>query len=819
MLTWSLALACLAAPVFAELSPEAEQAKIDRISRRIDENAYSWTAGRTSVSRLSDEEFRCLLGLSIPPDLDEKRRRAAREGRLITAPEGMDFPSSFDWRARGGVTPVKYQGNCGSCWAFCATAAFESRILIYSGLEEDLSEQAVICCNPAGDDCGGGYMETAYDVFIDQGAVRESCMPYHGTDTDACTATGCVVAAGLDSYYYVDDTVEALKTALLDGPVACAVAVCDGFDSYIGGCYEDDCSEINHGVLLVGWDDAMCGGQGAWIMKNSWGPDWGDGGYMYIKYGSSCIGHAADALNYTPGQTVHFFVDSVGVDDAAGDGDGFIEPGEPVTLVVSLLNIGAETATGVAATLRSLVEGVSVIDSVATYSGIDKGAALESDSPHFVFAVGASEVACGPLVFQIEVTSDQGASTRSFTLDGGEMVTVFADDFESDLGWTAGVPGDAAVTGMWERGDPNATWWGPVEVQPENDHTAGAGTRCYFTQQSDPGDPQGAYDVDGGRTTLISPTVDLSGFDSAVFAYYRWYASDTGSGPNDDDFVVDVSADGGATWVNLERLTYSRRTWTRMEFRLEDFVPLTAGMKFRFVAQDSSPGSIVEAAVDDVVVRACKSAALDVEPPVVTVLAPNGGESLGFGSTYDIEWTAADDHGVISVCILLSTDGGATFADTLAAGEPDDGVYAWTVPDIDCDSARIKVVACDAASNEGADESDADFTIIGCHAGVDESADADGPGAVAIGVTGGMPGGSVAAIEFALPTAGRMRIDCYDVAGRRVARIAGGVSEKGYHHIDWDLTNEAGGRLQPGVYFLRLESPAGGATTKVVVTR
>ena len=816
VLVYLLALLCLNATSLAGLSAEAEQAKIDRINQIIDENGYAWTAGRTSVSALTDEEFDRLLGLRLPPDLEERRQRAAKEGRLITAPEGMSLPASFDWRTQGGATPVKHQGNCGSCWAFCAAAAFESQILIYSGLEEDLSEQAVVSCNPLGDDCSGGWMETAYDLFISSGAVRETCMPYHEVDTDPCAQSSCEVAAYLDSYYYVDETVEAIKTAMLGGPVACAIAVCGGFSSYTGGCYEESCSEINHGVLLVGWDDSMCGGEGAWILKNSWGPDWGENGYMYIKYGSCYIGYATDALDYTPGQTVHFFHESHVIDDSAGDGDGFIEAGEPVVLALSLLNIGAETATGVTATLRSLTSGVEVTDSVAAYPDIPKGAVLESMSPHLSFGVSPSGKACGALRFQLEITSDQGTSIRSLVLQGGEVTPVFADDFETDLGWTAGVPEDDAVTGIWERDDPNATYWGPEEVQPEDDHTAGAGTRCYFTQQSDPGASQGAYDVDGGKTTLVSPTIDLSTVDSALLTYARWYASNTGSGPNDDDFVVDVSSDDGATWTNLETLAYSDRTWTEREFYLEDFVALTGLMKFRFVAQDSSPGSIVEASVDDFLIKTCTSSVVDVEAPLVAVTSPNGGEVLHFGSTHDIEWTATDNIGVASVCILLSTDGGTTFPDTVAAGEPNDGVYSWPVPDIDSETARVKVVACDGADNEGEDQSDANFRLWGYQSGV------DGPGGgapdrISIALVGGALAAPRATIEFGLPSPSQVRIDCYDVAGRRVAAVMSGHRSEGYHRIDWNLKSEAGGRLGPGIYFLRLDSDGGSVTAKIVI--
>ena len=666
-----------------------------------------------------------------------------------------------------------------------------------------------------GDDCSGGWMETAYDLFMSQGAVRESCMPYHEVDTDSCIQSSCEAAAYLDSYFYVDETVEAIKTALLAGPVACAMAVCGGFSSYTGGCYEDNCSEINHGVLLVGWDDTMCGGDGAWIIKNSWGPDWGDNGYMFIKYGTCYIGYATDGINYTPGQTVHFFYDSHYVDDSSGDGDGNVEAGESVTIPVSILNIGAETATNVSATLRCLSFGVTVTDSVAAYPDIVKSTTCESQAPHFSFTLSPSGLSCGALHFQLEVSSDQGTSIRAFTVHAGEIIAVFQDDFESDLGWTAGIPGDGCVTGMWELADPNATYWGPVEVQPEDDNTGGAGTRCYITQQSAPGETQGAYDVDGGRTTLVSPAVDLSNLDSAVLTYHRWYSSNSGSGPNDDDFVVDVSNDDGASWQNLETLSYSDAAWTEKKFYLEDYITFTSEMKFRFVAQDSSPGSIVEAAVDDFSIRACAGTVADTEPPTVTLTAPNGGEVLHFASTYDITWTATDNIAVTSVCILLSTDQGATFPDTIVSGEANDGNYEWSVPDIDSEDARVRVIACDAAANEGFDESDADFRLWGYESGVDGPCGNDVPETISIAAAGMGVGGTI--IEFGLPWASDVRITCYDVGGRRVARLMSARRPEGYHRITWDSTTEAGGRLGPGIYFLRLDSDGGSVTTKIVI--
>ncbi|MFH1313816.1 MAG: C1 family peptidase [Candidatus Eisenbacteria bacterium] len=801
---------------------EPTRAELDRIEatrRMIDEKGYTWKAGVTSVSHLAPEEFQKILGLRLPPDFEARRRDAANHGRMIRAVHAMYFPAVFDWRTQGGVTSIKNQGGCGSCWAFCAAAAMESQILIHSGMDEDLSEQAVLDCNTEGDDCGGGWMESAYDLWMDYGAVREACVPYHEVDDEPCSQESCEVAATLDDYYYVGDTANDIKQAVLNGPVAVAMSVCGGFGSYTSGCYEDSCIDINHGVTIVGWDDTMCGGAGAWIVKNSWGPDWGENGYIYMKYGTCLIGYAAQALNHTPGQTVHFFHDSHAIDDAAGDGDGFPETGELIVFPITVLNIGAETATNVGGHLECLTPGVSVIDSVVSYPDVPKGEYRESDSPHFSFTVTPSGPACGQVRFHLVVSSDQGTSDVNITVQSGEVITLFSDDFETDQGWTVGDAGDDATTGLWERADPDPTWWGSEEVQPGDDHTDSPGTLCYVTEAAG-GASQGTYDVDGGKTTLLSPTIDLSDKGSALLSYYRWYSSNTGSNPNDDALEIDISDDDGSTWHDLETLEYNDRTWRHMEFYLEDYITLTDQVKIRFIAQDNGRGgSIVEAAVDDFSIMTCPTGTSDTEPPVVTVIAPNGGEVCGYGTNYDIQWTATDNVAVISITVLLSTDGGLSFPDTLAVGEPNDGSFTWPVPDIDSKTARVKIVAVDGALNEGLDASDADLTLWGTDSGIDAPEPVPVPEAIVLDVVNTNAITWASRIVFGLPSASQVTLGVYDVTGRHVAELAGGWRTEGYHVVDWNGERRSGSRVSPGIYFVRLDCREGGLTAKAVITK
>jgi len=177
-----------------------------------------------------------------------------------------------------------------------------------------------------------------------------------------------------------------------------------------------------------------------------------------------------------------------------------------------------------------------------------------------------------------------------------ETVIAFADDMESDQGWTVGDPDDTATTGIWVREDPIGVWEGAEEVQPEDDATVDPGVFCWITGNGEDGQ-QGTDDVDGGQTTLKSPVFDLTSAESVTASYRRWYTNDTGYSPGEDSWVVEVNDGNG--WVTLENTTTSDRSWALQSFSLEDYVALTATVQFRFIASDVGGGSVVEAGVDE----------------------------------------------------------------------------------------------------------------------------------------------------------------------------------------------------------------------------
>jgi choice-of-anchor B domain-containing protein len=184
-------------------------------------------------------------------------------------------------------------------------------------------------------------------------------------------------------------------------------------------------------------------------------------------------------------------------------------------------------------------------------------------------------------------------NTRDFTL----QPAFYAADMETSPG-TWAVSGNATA-GQWVRVDPNGTSSGGVPMQPENDHTPAPGVMCWVTGQGAVGGQIGDADVDNGSTILTTHVIDLSTLNDPELNYYRWFVND-GNGSVDDPWVVEVSSNSGTTWVAIENTFTADHSWKSIGVRLGDYLtlPITQ-FRVRFTARDISPGSIVEAGVDD----------------------------------------------------------------------------------------------------------------------------------------------------------------------------------------------------------------------------
>ena len=202
---------------------------------------------------------------------------------------------------------------------------------------------------------------------------------------------------------------------------------------------------------------------------------------------------------------------------------------------------------------------------------------------------------------------DKHANLPYFILVGYELME--EQDFDFNIGfWDVSHPSDNATTGLWEIGVPEGTYYdNTVPVQPSYQHTS-QGVYCAFTGNDFTGGTIGSNDVDGGHTTLTSPTYDLTNYNNPTFTYYRWYTNSppTGANPGADWWQVQVT-DDGSNWVYIENNMTSDNRWRKFSFRVSDYVTITSDFSIRFIASDSirlgqylDGGSLVEAAVDDV---------------------------------------------------------------------------------------------------------------------------------------------------------------------------------------------------------------------------
>lgn len=215
---------------------------------------------------------------------------------------------------------------------------------------------------------------------------------------------------------------------------------------------------------------------------------------------------------------------------------------------------------------------------------------------------------CGSTVkWSIEFPLSDGTRLRepwSGQFDGmlglGEHALI-ADDCESSAGWTIGATGDTATSGRWVNAAPIGS-----PAQADADHSP-SGTRCWVTGNGAVGSTDAnKADVDGGRTTLTSPDYALAGIAEPFLSYWRWYTNSVGgifSGAYVDTMEVLASADGGVTWVRLESVQDAGLSWQRARFRLRDAFPAGAQrVRVRFAASDTGTDSVVEAAIDDLLI-------------------------------------------------------------------------------------------------------------------------------------------------------------------------------------------------------------------------
>jgi len=307
-LSAALLLGCMIAPAFAELSvfsvwktAHAKQyvsADEEVLRQAIFEanlarvNAHNakglpWTMGMNEFGDLTPAEFAAArIGGYVP------RKLRGSNSQTVGAGDVSVLPASVDWTSKGAVTPVKNQGQCGSCWAFSTTGSVEGINEINGKGLISVSEQQLVDCSGAYGNmgCNGGLMDNAFQYIIANGGLcTEAAYPYtaqDGTCKTSCTKT--VKIAGYKDVTASNDI--ALATAVAQQPVSVAIeADQSSFQFYNGGVLTAACgTSLDHGVLAVGYGTSA--GTEYWKVKNSWGASWGMNGYVLLARGSQYNG-------------------------------------------------------------------------------------------------------------------------------------------------------------------------------------------------------------------------------------------------------------------------------------------------------------------------------------------------------------------------------------------------------------------------------------------------------------------------------------------------------------------------------------------------
>ncbi len=276
--------------------------ELAKIRYDIKREGFDWVAGETKMLKMIPEERRMYL-MPNPPVIIHENVFESDKNILTSYPSRLDYR---DFMGYNWMTPIRDQKSCGSCWAFSTLGSLEAIIKMYNSdpfMDLDLSEQELVSCTLTGSCAYGGSQLFAANYIKSSGITDEDCFPYiaqEGDCKDKCTNPKIkeyIKEAGTVGFYSIAGE-EDIKAALIKyGPIPTSMKVYSDFYAYKSGVYQKSSNATEegwHAIVFVGWDDA----KNAWLCKNSWGDDFGEKGYFWIKKGDSYIGWGTEYMVY-----------------------------------------------------------------------------------------------------------------------------------------------------------------------------------------------------------------------------------------------------------------------------------------------------------------------------------------------------------------------------------------------------------------------------------------------------------------------------------------------------------------------------------------
>jgi len=259
---------------------------------------HSYTMAMNKFGDLTETDF----AKFVNPSGNCLRIHEVNDTSIFRKPEDVfmkEIPTSVNWANTSDyVTPVKNQGQCGSCWAFATAGATESVHAIANGVLNSLSEQELVDCSLLDGGCAGGWLDTAYEYILKHGGLALGSEYVYTAVDGTCKADDYTHYNPIDSFQLIKQGNEtALEIATVYRPVSVAVQASQvAFQFYSGGILDGRCgTTVDHAVIVVGY--GVESSSKYWIIKNSWGTDWGESGYARICkdcnkngiYGECCI--------------------------------------------------------------------------------------------------------------------------------------------------------------------------------------------------------------------------------------------------------------------------------------------------------------------------------------------------------------------------------------------------------------------------------------------------------------------------------------------------------------------------------------------------
>jgi hypothetical protein len=320
-------------------------------------------------------------------------------------------------------------------------------------------------------------------------------------------------------------------------------------------------------VLLCGWDDDECDGNGGWLIKNSWGSGWGYSGFGWIQYGTTSLHGPSATLNFDPlPEALVAYRSHEVLDDR---GNGLLDPGETAQIAVTVTNYASGSASGVSGVLRSPTLGVTITDDTADFANMASWESTTSAPPHFTVELDPA-MTLGELVeFELEMHSDQAVDTSSFFEFVGGVAVVYETDFEgSPAGWTHG-----ASPGIddWQLGDAVTLddHWDPKD--PASGENLYGNDLNWYTPTWDGLHPNDSHNY------LESPAIDCSEQFGVQLVFKRWLAVEKSRWD-----VANILVNGTEIWRNDFDNHHLDRSWIPVAFDISDLADDNPAVRVRF---------------------------------------------------------------------------------------------------------------------------------------------------------------------------------------------------------------------------------------------